>query len=367
MRRHGPIGLGTAVFALAIGHAPADAQRWQVDASGTRVHFDTLSALHSASLAPLLEWQRGITYATLSSGLTGFERSQLSMQGRGDLSLLLNPFSPLSPVRLEVVGIAGGTYHSSNFRTAMTRGEGRLHVVGRHVGGWLGGVAATGWTSHEASLAVARGPTAGLWGRYARTRVAALFTPLWFQGSWFPEVEGRLSATAGPLDLVGYGGWRHGPAGSGVDAASWGGASAAWWLVNQAAVVLIGGSYAPDLLQGLPGGRYLSLAVRVTRRRPAEPSIKPLGRPVYGKTDGAGWLRFGIPGAVRVELVGDWTNWQPVAMQRAPDGTWELRMTLAPGVYRFNLVVNGDRWIVPKGVATVDDGFGGETGVLIVP
>jgi hypothetical protein len=41
-------------------------------------------------------------------------------------------------------------------------------------------------------------------------------------------------------------------------------------------------------------------------------------------------------------------------------------VALPPGVYRFNLIVDGERWIVPEGVTAVDDGYGGKTCLLVV-
>ena len=41
-------------------------------------------------------------------------------------------------------------------------------------------------------------------------------------------------------------------------------------------------------------------------------------------------------------------------------------LTLKPGLYHFNLLVDGTEWVVPNGVATVNDGLGGLVGVLVV-
>jgi hypothetical protein len=41
-------------------------------------------------------------------------------------------------------------------------------------------------------------------------------------------------------------------------------------------------------------------------------------------------------------------------------------MDLEPGVYRFNLRIDGTGWLVPSEVPSVDDGFGGHVGLLIV-
>jgi hypothetical protein len=77
-------------------------------------------------------------------------------------------------------------------------------------------------------------------------------------------------------------------------------------------------------------------------------------------------ITFTVPGADRVALAGEWNAWTPEPLEPVGDGRWSGELTLPPGVYRFSLIVNGDRWMVPDGVATVPDGFGGEAGVLVV-
>jgi hypothetical protein len=361
-------GVLSALLAfLHFSHFPAAAQRWQLDASGTRVRFDTVATLTSGSVGPFLEWQRGGAFTTLSGSVSGFERGDWAAQGRGDLSLLVDPLGPLSPLRLELVGAVAGTYHTRGFRTAATRGELRFHVSGRYVGVWAGSVAGTGWVSSGDALATAAGATTGVWGRYGPTRVGLSFVPLRIEGSWFPEVDLRGSSLAGPVEVAAYGGWRGSPAASGIDASARGGGSATWWVTQNVALVLAGGSYSSDLLQGLPGGRFLAGGLRLATRRPLVLSVRPVAPPAYRREDGSGRLRFVVPGARRVEVVGDWTQWQPVPMERARDGAWVLNVALPSGVYRFNVILDGEQWAVPSGVASVDDGFGGQTGVFIVP
>ena len=45
---------------------------------------------------------------------------------------------------------------------------------------------------------------------------------------------------------------------------------------------------------------------------------------------------------------------------------WGGTFALARGRYHFNLLVDGRKWVVPGGVATVPDGSGGMVGVLVV-
>lgn len=345
----------------------AAAQRWQLDLAGNRVGYDTTGGIGSLSLAPLTEWNRGIAYATLGGALAGFEAGEWTTQGHGDVSLLFTPSRALRALRLEAVGAAAGSVHSGGYRTASTRGEFRVHLAGRSAGFWGGGTTATGWTSGGGEVVTALGPTAGVWGRRGLWSATAVWTPFRLQGAWYQQVEGRVSVSAGDVEVTGQAGWRGAPTGSGVSSTGWGGGTVTLWFTPRAALVVGGGSYASDLLQGLPKARYLSAGIRFSRGRPSSWAGTSGAHALYAHARGEADLGFAVPGASRVDLVADWTGWQPVPMRRAPDGRWVLRVTLAPGVHRFNLVVNGDRWIVPAEVASVDDGFGGKTALLVVP
>lgn len=352
---------------LSVCTARARAQRWQLDLAGNSVGYDTAGRITSASVAPLIEWNQRSVYATLSGALAAFEASQWTSQGHGDVSLLFVPARSLRPVRGEVVGSADGSVHSSGYRTAGTRGEVRLHVAGSSTGLWIGASAGTGWTSSSTGIATALGPTAGAWGRRGRWTATAVWTPFRLAGAWYQQMEGRVTATLGPVDATAYAGWRGAPGSSGLPDGGWGGGTLTFWIGRQAAVLLSGGSYASDLLQALPRGRYLSAGLRLSRGRPSVWAGTTAPRPLYTRAPGEAELRFTVSGAARVDLVGDWTRWQPVPLERTPDGRWAVRVSLASGVHRFNLIVDGSRWIVPEGVTAVDDGFGGRTGLLVVP
>jgi hypothetical protein len=47
------------------------------------------------------------------------------------------------------------------------------------------------------------------------------------------------------------------------------------------------------------------------------------------------------------------------------DGTWSASLRLAPGIYKYAIVADGE-WTLPDGVAAMDDGFGGRVGILVV-
>jgi hypothetical protein len=158
----------------------------------------------------------------------------------------------------------------------------------------------------------------------------------------------------------------------GTDA--WAGAAALAWLNQHVALVAGGGSYLADYAQGFPKGSYLTLGVRLATRRPAEaePSSEILRR-VPRSTEQKIAARFEVrtgggarrvirvhaPGAKRVELMGEFTGWVPVALQRTgvpPE--WEVSLPIPPGVYRLNLRIDGGPWSVPPGLPAFTDDLG---------
>jgi hypothetical protein len=82
-----------------------------------------------------------------------------------------------------------------------------------------------------------------------------------------------------------------------------------------------------------------------------------------------GWAVFRLPRdehAAAPVVMGDFSAWQPVAMTDE-GGTWVVRVRVAPGAYHYAFRTADGRVVVPDGVPTVDDGFGGRSAVLVVP
>ncbi len=79
---------------------------------------------------------------------------------------------------------------------------------------------------------------------------------------------------------------------------------------------------------------------------------------------------FYSPEASSVALIGDFNDWgqREVSLAQASDrGVWEFSMSLKPGVYHYNLLVDGEKWVVnPKSSTLVPDGYGGYDSVLVV-
>ncbi len=77
------------------------------------------------------------------------------------------------------------------------------------------------------------------------------------------------------------------------------------------------------------------------------------------------------PEASTVHLVGDFTDWDTsrlVLTDKNGDGLWVARVRLrASKTYAYNFLIDGERWIADPGAATtVDDGFGGDSSILVL-
>jgi hypothetical protein len=55
-----------------------------------------------------------------------------------------------------------------------------------------------------------------------------------------------------------------------------------------------------------------------------------------------------------------------VPLTRVASRRWEAVLRLGPGAYRFSLIVDGERWVVPADVPELPDDFGGSVGLLVV-
>jgi hypothetical protein len=126
-------------------------------------------------------------------------------------------------------------------------------------------------------------------------------------------------------------------------------------------------SYPSNRVTGTFGGSFASigLSFRGLHRLDTEDDA-PVVRGVPAPTAGVKRLAIRAADAHRVEIAGDWNSWTPVAATPAADGTWYSDVRLQPGEHRYAFRIDGKRWMVPEGVASVDDGFGGRSALVTV-
>jgi hypothetical protein len=144
-----------------------------------------------------------------------------------------------------------------------------------------------------------------------------------------------------------------------------------WWMTPRVGLATSVGRQLDDPLRGTAEARYLVAAVRFSAH-PARTFVRR--RQVQGPV--LEWKREGEPGmltlsvrnvsAGKVELMGDFTDWQPLPM--ALEGQrWVARVRVATGPRQVMMRLDEGEWTPPPNVAATDDGFGGKVGLIVVP
>ncbi len=79
-------------------------------------------------------------------------------------------------------------------------------------------------------------------------------------------------------------------------------------------------------------------------------------------------FRFTAPDALSVLLVGDFTHWQksPIPMHKGPGGVWEVTVSLAPGIYHYRFLVDGQWRDDPECTLRVPNPYGTQNNVRFV-
>lgn len=346
-----------------------------LDGAVARLSYSDSSAVTGFSLAPTFElinaWQ------ALSAGgtVTRFSAGDWNVQGHLAGSTFLPPVAGLRP---EVEGRARGARYEGGEGSSALDGAARLHWLMRNRGLWAGLTGGTAWNGADWRGTLSA--EAGGWTRTGPATVSlALSATRIGDESRYADGEAALRLERGALDLVAWGGLRHWTRPDDASMEGWGGASLAWWLGSRIALTGAAGAYVADPAQGLPSGRFGSIGVRIATGRPgrARRILEPLDRLLPRTADGSGVEIMQLPGGsarldvvgvrgVHVELMGDFTSWEPVALTPSGSARWSVTIALPPGVHRLNIRVDGGEWRVPPGLPSASDDYGGAAGILIV-
>lgn len=210
----------------------------------------------------------------------------------------------------------------------------------------------------------------------AMTRSQARFTP------------GALLPTRGPSLQYAEGviGWRHAAAGfsigtmmgartqtSSTPGGVWAAANAAIWMSPRSALTLSAANALEDVVRGIPRTRYLTAGLRFAARPHATfaKAIAVAGPRVIVSSEGSARRIVVNAGDVAsVELMADFTGWEPVALDRVGSGTavrWRTDRSIPPGPHRVAIRIGGGDWIAPANLPRVTDEFGGTAGLITLP
>ncbi len=151
------------------------------------------------------------------------------------------------------------------------------------------------------------------------------------------------------------------------------GVSATRGLTQQLALVAGAGRSGSDPVTSVPGAKYFVLGLRLKLGPAATPVFNWLPPPPddsplrIGPALPAGReILIRVPGAQQVELAGDFTDWQPVQLQKVEESGWRTMLPIAPGLHRLAIRIDQGAWRPPPGTRPVRNEFGGDVAEVVV-
>lgn len=371
---------GGLLIALAMGRPLGAQDRAVVEIGVSAVRFpaDSLTAvgpaarLAASSARGTLRVDGALGAVVGAGGASGYAEA-----GASHLRVLAPRWS------VEANGEIGGLFatdaHTSTGAASVLAG-GRLVRRAGAGGVWLRG---TGSVSKRApDLSTGTGVGAGAWWSGRTTRYAASLAREWngaalYDGPRRSGYRGMVPVAYTELSL-------------GVDVersdASWsasgtlrrdpgaehvvepgGRVSAAYWVTPSRALLVSVASELPDFVHGADAARSLMLGMRFRGRSLALERSGTM-RPII-LVDGDSAARIvtvRAAGARTVEVMGDFSGWEPVSLARDGD-VFRATLPMAPGSRRLVVRVDGGEWRPPANTPAVDDDFGGRVGLLLVP
>lgn len=351
--------------------AEAQTQRASIDLGTSGVRYADSVSVSALTASPAIEFggSRG-TFA----GMGTLSQSSGSSTYSGTLFGSLTT-SSARRFTGEIGGSAGGSSHSDGSATGQMMGTGRVYLNASRGGAWLG--AGLGQTSDGAVWRSVSQGSLGAWVvGSAGTAVVNAMPTMVADSIRYTDAVVTLLRNTQHVELSATIGSRFGdPLPSLATDRTWGGVSATWWLSPRMGLIAGAGTYPIDFTQGFPGGRYLSLALRLQRERRSPAAAAAVEAAPSGavrafearRRGGVHELRVHAPGASRVEVTGDFTGWAAVALAPVGGGWWSTSRAIGSGAHEMNVRVNGGAWEPPPGLVAIRDEFGGTTGLLVIP
>lgn len=288
-------------------------------------------------------------------------------------------------IRGELGLVATSTAQQGFMPTLQLTGQAKLHFQAEDGAARLGAMIArtfdgVGWRT------TVIGEAGGWWQVREHSVVSLTSTPMQLQfGDLLGDHEVSWSETRGRWQYDFSLGGRFGEAARST--VFWGSASVAWPVYRDLYMTASAGNYPVDLIQGLPGGRYMALALRLPegrwpRKPPAPvsapkplipprlvlPTSEPLALVIGPPLDSLEIreIRVWAPGVRRVELLADFVDWIPVPLIRQPNGEWQGYYYVRAGMHRLNLRLDGREIAVPRNLPAVEDEFNGRVAIIVV-
>ena len=329
-------------------------------------------------------------------------------------------------VRAEMIGNASRAMGDRSLGTDQVDVQTRIHFrFQQHGGLWFGGGVARPW--RVAVFSAADVTDAGAWGKlgsptakFGTATLTATFTNFAFSkiasvhdtGSaqlscassssssladrgpirgWFTEssnnmsacerqsrfgdLEGSLHWEVGAFELTAQTGRRFGDSYDvTADSRRWTAATATIWLSDRIAIVGGGGRQPALPLRGLPARSFGMAGLELAYWPMSRTSVPvSLPRAVLVKafemrpaSAGMHKIIIHVRGVETVDVMGDFSDWSPLMLQRRGRDLWELSVPMSPGMHQINVRVDRGAWMAPPGMPTMRDAYGGEVGLISI-
>ena len=356
-----------AVVAAALGVAapPGSAQQVSLRLGGVRASYANAVSGSAGVATTRLTWDAPRFVAAFDASYARFAAGWWATQASGSF-YGIRIVGPRAGIGLRVDGEAGKV-SDGVWSGVLDAGPVASLLVGRSVlsaGMSVGALRRIDSASSATVVGTLRARTdAGPW------TVQGTLESTHARGIHFADATAEVGWKAGPVGLSALAGGRDGNLGGKP------------WLQGQLELRVTSwvtleaqaGSYPRDI-SGFTGGSFVSLGVWL------RPWSRPAGIPAPGFSRGPSRrvvtiespepgrerVTFVVRGAQQVAIAGEWNDWTPVALTLLDGERWQANVSLGKGAHRFSLVVDGARWVVPDGVPSIPDSFGGAVGLLVV-
>lgn len=256
------------VFLIAsfLSASPLKSQAtFSVDLGASNISYTDSGQANAASITPFFYANTPAGSFSATGTYSHFNTGGWTLQGSANGSAYT---SATAPLRGEFLGNLSATTNNVSTQTGFASARARLHAIFRESGFWIGGGAgqsSDGDASHRIFLG-----DFGLWHQVGQTVFELTLAPTHLNsasGTTDPvsyiDAEGTISLSGERADFFGSVGARF----ISSTTQQWVSASGTVHLNSWLGLAGSVGNYAPDYTQGIPGGRYVSVALRITAPR----------------------------------------------------------------------------------------------------
>lgn len=281
--------------------------------------------------------------------------------------------------------LASATPSSSSYASSSIASLRILRPIDRG-GIWLRG--SGNLSTREAGALWGRGVDVGGWWRRSKAQLVASITREWTVAQLFTgpgregfvgvvpvhyvegNIGGRVERDDATLDVGAT--VRRDPGADQLVESGFSATATVWRTSSQAFVVSVA-RQLPDFARGAEAANSVTVGIRINEPSPAlalamrtPPTVQVAAEMSATGDSTRRTLRVRAPAAQRVEVMGDFTDWEPVTLPLTGD-VFSGSFALSPGSHRLVIRIDGGDWRPAANTPAVDDDFGGRVGLLVVP